>query len=229
LYLSRKAIPTRRRSGRSSIGSVHRQREAGHGGPALRQRGLRYSSAMDSEATGEDARTLLALANAERIRILALIADQELTSAGIAATLDLSPEVVTAHLGILGRAGLIATSKDRHERRVQLRAERLEGIEASCREQLRAGNDEDDGSSIIPPTIRQFFQHGHLTTFPSKHSRYLEVLGVLITDFALGTDYPEAEVNQILLRRNEDFATLRRDLVDFGFMTRANGIYRRVQ
>jgi len=184
---------------------------------------------MDAESTGKDARTLLALVNVERIRILALIADQELTSAGIAAALGLSPETVTAHLSILGQAGLIATSKDRHERRVQLRAERLEEIEAWCREQFWAGNDTDDGSSAVPPNIRQFFQHGRLTTFPSKHSRYLEVLGVLITDFAPDSDYPEAEVNQILLHRNEDFATLRRDLVDLGFMTRANGVYRRIR
>jgi DNA-binding transcriptional ArsR family regulator len=184
---------------------------------------------MDSGSRDEDARTLLALANAERIRILALIADQELTSAGIAAALDLSPEVVTAHLSVLGKAGLIATSKDRHERRVQLRAERLEEIEAACREHLRAGTGEADGTSAVPPSIRQFFQHERLTTFPSKHSRYLEVLGVLITDFAPDSDYPEAEVNQILGRRNEDFATLRRDLVDLGFMTRANGIYRRMR
>ena len=91
------------------------------------------------------------------------------------------------------------------------------------------GNEEDDGASAFRRTIRQFFQHGRLTTFPSKQSRYLEVLGVMSTDFALDSDYPEAEVNQILLRRHEDFATLRRDLVDFGFMTRSSGIYRRVR
>jgi len=184
---------------------------------------------MGSESRDEDARALKALANAERIRILALIADQELTSAGIAAALDLAPEAVNAHLANLGQAGLIATSKDRHERLIQLRVERLEEIEASCQEQLRAKIEEDDRSSAIPPNIRQFFRHGRLNTFPSKHSRYLEVLGVLITDFMPDSDYPEAEVNQILSRRHEDFATLRRDLVDFGFMTRANGIYRRVR
>ena len=58
-----------------------------------------------SKPTDEELRTLLALANVERIRILALIADQELTTAGIAAALDLPPEAVTAHLGILGQAG----------------------------------------------------------------------------------------------------------------------------
>jgi hypothetical protein len=34
-------------------------------------------------------------------------------------------------------------------------------------------------------------------------------------------------VNDLLARFHPDFATLRRDLVDFGFLTRDHGIYRR--
>ena len=81
----------------------------------------------------------------------------------------------------------------------------------------------------IPTGIRQFFKHGRLMSLPAKRSRYLDVLRVLANDFTHDTDYPENEVNAILIRRHEDFATLRRDLVDSGFMTRANGIYRRVR
>ncbi|MDP9356578.1 MAG: DUF2087 domain-containing protein, partial [Chloroflexota bacterium] len=44
--------------------------------------------------------------------------------------------------------------------------------------------------------------------------------------FEPGREYPEKEVNAILRSAHEDVATLRRDLVDFGFMVRANGIYR---
>jgi hypothetical protein len=169
---------------------------------------------------------LTALANVERIRIMALIADRPLTAAEIVAGTGLGQEAVTAHLTVLGQAGLIATSKDRHERRLTLRTERLDRIAAMCQEQLAAG-ESADGENRVPAGIRQFFRDGRLMSFPSKQSRYLEVLAVLAGDFAPATNYPEVEVNRILLRRNEDFATLRRDLVDFGYMTRANGIYRR--
>ena len=77
--------------------------------------------------------------------------------------------------------------------------------------------------------MRQFFRDGRLTSLPAKQTRYLELLEYLAGDFQIGTDYPESEVNAILLRRHEDFATLRRDLVDFDFMTRASSIYRRLR
>jgi hypothetical protein len=175
---------------------------------------------------GTPLKLLAALANVERIRIVALIADRAMTAAEIVAETDLGQEDVTAHLTVLGQAGLIATSKDRHERRLTLRTDRLDQIAAACKERLATGQPPDDGAGI-PPGIRQFFRDGRLTNIPSKQSRYIEILSVLVEDFEPETAYPEAEVNQTLLRRNEDFATLRRDLVDFGFMTRANGIYRR--
>jgi hypothetical protein len=181
---------------------------------------------MDDDASIEKTRLLAALANVERIRIVALIAERALTAAEIVAETGLGQEIVTAHLTVLGQAGLIATSKDRHERRLMLRTERLDQIAAMCQAQFTA-DASPDGRNAIPIGIRQFFCDGRLVTIPATRSRYLEVLAVLAGDFAPETDYPEAEVNQTLLLRNEDFATLRRDLVDFGFMTRTNGIYRR--
>jgi hypothetical protein len=41
-------------------------------------------------------------------------------------------------------------------------------------------------------------------------------------------DYPEAEVNAVIGRHHADFATLRRELIASGLMTRQHGIYRRV-
>jgi hypothetical protein len=173
-------------------------------------------------------RALLALADPERIRVLALIADRGLTATEIAGALALDSNAVAAHLTVLGRAGLVATEKSGHERRVRLQADRLAEIQAVCQARLAEYAVAETDTSI-PDEIRQFFRDGRLTTFPSKQSRYLEILAVLVSDFTPETNYPEAEVNAILLRRHEDFATLRRDLVDFGFMTRAGGIYRRIR
>jgi hypothetical protein len=171
-------------------------------------------------------RALLALADVERIRILGLIAERGLTTAEIVSTLVMDTSAVTEHLTMLGQAGLIVASRDGHERRIQLRADRLAEIQGWCQERLVA-NSAAGFDESMPTGIRQFFQHGRLMSLPAKRSRYLDVLRVLADDFTHDTDYPESEVNAILLRRHEDFATLRRDLVDFGFMTRANGIYRR--
>lgn len=182
---------------------------------------------MTDSDTVPDAKALLALANIERMRILTLIAERPLSAAEIATESGTSIEGVTAHLTLFGQAGLIATIKDGHERRVRLRSDRLAEIEAWCRKRLAATAPDAVLSDAIPAGIRQFFGNGRLLGVPAKQSRYREVLAVLAHDFAPETDYPEAEVNAILLRRHDDFATLRRDLVDFGFMTRARGVYRR--
>jgi hypothetical protein len=169
--------------------------------------------------------SLQALADPDRLRIAALIADQALTTAEIGAALALPMQSVTAHLAMLGRAGLISTSKDRHERRMALNRERLMDVEAAAAACLG----EDQRDDAIPASIRQFFREDRLASMPARHARYLEVLAFLANDFRFDKEYPEADVNAMLLRRNVDFATLRRDLVDLGFMTRASGIYRRLK
>jgi hypothetical protein len=47
--------------------------------------------------------------------------------------------------------------------------------------------------------------------------------------FEPGRTYPEREVNEILAGHSEDFATLRRYLVDYGYLARHGGIYQRRQ
>jgi hypothetical protein len=45
----------------------------------------------------------------------------------------------------------------------------------------------------------------------------------VVKAFEPGVRYTEKEVNEILMRFNEDTAQLRRDLVDFHFMAREGG------
>jgi hypothetical protein len=47
-----------------------------------------------------------------------------------------------------------------------------------------------------------------------------------MSGFTAGRDYDEREVNAILGRAHDDVATLRRELVGYGFMSRARGTYR---
>ena len=70
-----------------------------------------------------------------------------------------------------------------------------------------------------------FFEGDQLVTFPSSQKRYMIILRWLANKFEEDVRYPEKQVNEILGRHNEDYATLRRDLVDFGFMAREKGIY----
>ena len=76
----------------------------------------------------------------------------------------------------------------------------------------------------------QVLQHflgddGRLHTIPSKHRKLLVVLDHLAQSFEPGQVYSEVRVNQVLLRFHDDYAALRRYLVDEGFLTREEGFY----
>ena len=73
--------------------------------------------------------------------------------------------------------------------------------------------------------VGRFIKNGRLVITPSRRSKLLLVLDHVAQDFELGHTYPEAEVNEILLRYSDDYAALRRYLVDEGFLTRDAGVY----
>jgi hypothetical protein len=68
-------------------------------------------------------------------------------------------------------------------------------------------------------------EDGRLRTIPSKHSKLVVVLDHLSQSFEPGRSYPEAEVNEVLMRFHPDYAALRRYLVENDFMTREDGVY----
>jgi hypothetical protein len=73
--------------------------------------------------------------------------------------------------------------------------------------------------------VGRFIKKGRLVIIPSKRSKLRPVLDHIAQEFEPGRTYPEPEVNDILMRYNDDYAALRRYLVDEGFMTREAGVY----
>lgn len=69
--------------------------------------------------------------------------------------------------------------------------------------------------------IKNYFDNsGHLKEFPSKEKRKIIVLNHIINNFQLDRKYTEPEVNRILERIFEDYVSLRRALIEYGFMDR---------
>jgi hypothetical protein len=73
--------------------------------------------------------------------------------------------------------------------------------------------------------LRRFLVDGRLVAIPAQRGKRLVVLDHLAGRFEPGVRYPEAEVNRALAAYHEDFATLRRCLVDEGFLDREQGVY----
>lgn len=75
--------------------------------------------------------------------------------------------------------------------------------------------------------LRAFIRDGHLTKFPTFPAKTRIVLEYLVNSFEPGREYREAEVNAILNDWHSDHAALRRLLVDYRLLSRADSIYQR--
>jgi hypothetical protein len=73
--------------------------------------------------------------------------------------------------------------------------------------------------------LGRFFVGDRLLELPAARGKRLVVLERLALEFEPGRRYPETEVNTLLGRFHPDHATLRRALVDEGFLDRAAGEY----
>lgn len=80
-----------------------------------------------------------------------------------------------------------------------------------------------------PPKERKIldraYRDGRLIRLPAKRSQRVVVLDELVQRFEPGERYTERQVNVRLSDSEIDVATLRRNLVDYGMLDRADGAY----
>lgn len=78
---------------------------------------------------------------------------------------------------------------------------------------------EQENADIIQTYFKQGSE-GPLSEFPKKEKRKVVVLRQLIQSFDKQKQYTEKEVNEVLKERFHDYVTLRRYLIEYGFMDR---------
>lgn len=68
--------------------------------------------------------------------------------------------------------------------------------------------------------MNRYFKNGKLTTLPSKEKRKIIILQYLIEKFQPNKKYKENEVNGIIKTVFDDYVTIRRYFIEYGFMER---------
>jgi hypothetical protein len=162
-----------------------------------------------------------ALADPARLRILGLLAERPLAGHELADRLDLTPPTISHHMRRLVAARLVDVVPDAQSRIYSLRTDAIREISTSVLNQRAAPESEEENA-----VLRAFFDGPRLRQIPASRKKRVVVLRRLLERFAPGRDYTEAEVNEMLREAHDDVATLRRELVDYGFMARDRGIYR---
>jgi hypothetical protein len=166
------------------------------------------------------------LADAERLKIAGLLGVEALTADEAAQRLGMEPVQVAHHLEVLVDTGLAHKEGSLY----RLDSQALEKLTRKVLAQSRPPALEYEGDEFEVKTLRAYISRdGTLKSIPTQQKKLLVILKQLVKDFELGMKYPEAQVNKMLGRYHEDYAALRRYMVDNGLFQREKGIYWRTE
>lgn len=172
------------------------------------------------------------LGDENRLKIIGLLKEQERNVGEIAALLEVSEPTVSHHLSKLREVGLLNLRQAGNQRYYRLNDAALThwksevmGLEDIAFDPTGAGSgdrwiDDLDLDDQDRKVLRDYTTDGRLKQIPSKRKKLMVVLRWLAGQFEPDVLYTEREVNEILKRYHEDYAALRRDLVDFKFLRR---------
>jgi hypothetical protein len=169
-----------------------------------------------------DAREFLRLAlDPIRLAVLGRAAEGPVDAAAAAATLDVDKRQVHAAIAKLRAAGLL--TEDLELDRLTLRTIAADLPRAAPPDPAVAGVGTWTPEEV--EVLGRFFTGRRLSAIPGSRSKRLVVLDRLAQEFEPGLRYDEPEINFTLQLWHPDYASLRRYLVDEGFLTRAEGVY----
>jgi len=167
-----------------------------------------------------------ALADANRLKIVGLLAQRPYSVEELAALLDLKASTVSHHLARLAEAGLVSARTQSYYNVYQLEKAALESKSRSLfsSEDLSASIADVDLDAYDQKVIHDYARKdGSLKTIPAQRKKLEAVLRYVVKAFKVGKRYSEKQVNEILSGYHEDTATLRRELIGYGLMKREGG------
>jgi biotin operon repressor len=167
-----------------------------------------------------------ALADASRLKILGLLAQQPYSVEQLAALLGLKPATVSHHLAKLAKIGLVSARTDSYYNVYRLEEKTLEQKTRRLLsgEDFRAAAADVDVDAYDRKVVADYKRKdGGLKTIPAQRKKLEAVLRHVVRAFEPGKRYSEKQVNKILERFHEDTASLRRELVGYGLMKREGG------
>lgn len=167
-----------------------------------------------------------ALADANRLKIIGLLAQGEYTVEQLAEMLSLRPSTISHHLTKLSKSGLVSARSESYYNIYRLETKALEEMSQRllARETLPAVTADIDLDAYDRKVINTFCdEQGRIKQFPAQQKKFEAILRYVVQEFQLGKQYTEKQVNEILSRYSEDVATLRRGLVEYRMMDREGG------
>ncbi|MDH8678251.1 metalloregulator ArsR/SmtB family transcription factor [Fusibacter bizertensis] len=180
----------------------------------------------------EDAIKLFkALSDASRVRIINSLIDAPKYVELLAERLELTPSTVSFHLKKLEDVGLVTKHKDQYYIIYEICNETLnqtlENLVKSTNSHVAIEDAREQ--EYRQKVIDTFFKFEKLKSIPVQRKKRMIILEKMVEAFKFDEIYTEKEVNIIIADFHDDFATLRRELINEKLMKRDNGIYQRIK
>ena len=163
-----------------------------------------------------------ALAHADRLKIVGMLAQKPARLREITEGLSLPTREVFNHLAFLEHVGVVHQKEELYELDT-------DGMETLARRHLRDGSRagytpapglEQDRQKVLATFLNPDGTIRQLPNSRTQTANFQIILEYILAAFEPGAVYTEKEINTILLRFNEDVSGLRRDLVDAGMLSR---------
>ncbi|WP_438020215.1 metalloregulator ArsR/SmtB family transcription factor [Sorangium sp. So ce315] len=177
-----------------------------------------------ARALGVEARVgvLKALADASRLQVVSALLGRPHCAEELAERLGRSPSTVSFHLRKLDEAGLVTKRKTQYYQVYALRDDllRLTLRELVALPSASDGPAQRRAERSRNQVLRAYFRGGMLVQMPKQWRKRRVVLEQFVGRFEVGRRYREQEVNEIIHALYADHCTIRRMLLDEGYMAR---------
>jgi predicted transcriptional regulator len=180
----------------------------------------------DRDRTEELLDFFKALSDVNRLKIVSLLAQNEYSVEQLAEMLNLRSSTVSHHLSKLVKAGLVSAYPQSYYNVYRLETSRLEDMSQRllAKGTLPSVASDIDLEAYDHKVVKNYTDaEGHLKSIPVQHKKLLAILHYVVDAFEPGKRYPERQVNEILEHYHEDYARLRRELVENHMMAREGG------
>jgi len=167
-----------------------------------------------------------ALADANRLKIVGLLAKEPYSVEQLAEILEIRPSTVSHHLAKLSNAGLVRAQSESYYNIYYLETSVLEekARRLLSEETLPAMAADVDTDAYDRKVLSNFTSpDGRVKTFPAQRKKMEVILRYVLKAFQPGKRYSEREVSEVLSQYHEDTATLRRELVEYKMLAREGG------
>ena len=167
------------------------------------------------------------LADKSRLQILKSLLNEDMYVERLAERLGLTPPTISFHLKKLEDAGAVKSYKDQYYTMYSICRDvfMTNIIDIISEESAEADEQNEREEAYRKKVIDAFMEYGKLKSIPAQRKKKRIILELIAEKFEPGRHYTEREVNIIIADFNDDFCTLRRDMISEGILKREKSEY----